>query len=282
MRVEWPALPSDGVVGIVTPTGIPLPVQGPDGDSFVVTTPCARTASVSGSPVFGAHVVVDAGHGGDEPGAVGRVTGLTEKEVNLAIALEIERLLEETGATVVLTRTADYRVTLATRGELTTVLRPLAFVSIHHNAEPDGPWPGPGSETYYQIASPDSKRLAGLVWEELTAAFATFAGVAWVADSDAGAKYRLTDSGGDFYGILRRTAGVPGVLSEAAFISNPPEEALLATEEFRRAEATAVARAIVRFVGTTDPGSGFTDPYPRTQPAGSGGGTSGCVDPSLE
>lgn len=81
-----------------------------------------------------------------------------------------------------------------TRAEIGVRLDPLAFVSIHHNAEPDGPWPGPGSETYYQVDSPESRRLAGLLWEELVAAFESFA-ADWVADSDAGAKYRLSESG---------------------------------------------------------------------------------------
>ncbi len=282
VHVDWAAIdPAGEAKAVVTPTGIVLPVVGLDGDRYVVTTPCAQQATVSGTPLTGANVVIDAGHGGDEPGAVGRVHGLTEKEVNLAIAEQTKQLLEEAGATVVLTRTADYRITLATRGALATALAPQAFVSIHHNAEPDGPWDGPGNETYYQIASPDSKRLAGLVWEEIHEAFAPFA-VSWVADTDAGAKYRLASSGGDYYGILKRTAGVAAVLSEAAFISNPPEEELLLTDDFRHAEALAIARAVVRYLGTPDQGSGYTTPYDRTEPAGGGGGTSGCEDPALE
>jgi hypothetical protein len=74
---------------------------------------------------------------------------------------------------------------------------------------------------------------------------------------------------------------VPAVLSEAAFISNPAEEALLADPAFQKVEATAIAQAIVRLVTTDDPGSGFVTPYPRTQPAGPGGGSQGCQDPPL-
>lgn len=71
------------------------------------------------------------------------------------------------------------------------------------------------------------------------------------------------------------------MLSEAAFISNPTEAALLATTEFQRVEADAIARAVIRFVSTDDPGSGFTEPYPRAAPPSSGGGAAGCVDPPL-
>ena len=82
-----------------------------------------------------------------------------------------------------------------------------------------------------------------------------------MADRDAGAKYRRRADGSDYYGILRRTAGVPAVLAEAAFISNAPEEALLADPAFQAVEAQALTDAIVRYVSTTDPGSGFVEPY---------------------
>ena len=247
--------------------------------SFVARTPCGSEATVRGTPITGAHVVLDPGHGGEEPGAVGPA-GTLEKAVNLAIAQETKRQLEALGATVVLTRTGDYRITLLSRGAIATGLQPLVFVSIHHNAEPDEERGTPGAETYFQIASPESKRAAGLVYEELYAAFDDY-DIQWVADRDAGAKYRPASDGSDYYGILRRSAGVPAVLSEAAFISNPAEEALLADPAFQRVEAAALTRAIVRFATTDDPGTGYVTPYPRTQPAGPGGGSEGCEDPPL-
>ena len=129
-------------------------------------------------PIVGANVVLDPGHGGDQPGAVGPA-GTQEKTVNLAVAQETKRQLEALGATVVLTRTADYRITLASRAAIATNLRPQVFISIHHNADPDGPHQGPGAETYFQIASPESKRAAGLVYEELVRAFGAY-DIAWV------------------------------------------------------------------------------------------------------
>jgi N-acetylmuramoyl-L-alanine amidase len=265
---------------LVTPTGVVVTLLGADAGGWRVRTPCFEEAVVStGTPLFGADVVLDPGHGGSETGAIGP-NGLHEKEVNLTVAQGVRDRLEAVGLRVVLTRLGDYRTTLRTRAEIATALGARAFVSIHHNAAPDGPWPGPGSETYYQIASADSKRLAGLAYEELVAAFASY-DITWVADRDAGAKYRPSTDG-DYYGILRHSAGVPAVLSEAAFISNTPEADLLATPEFQAAEADALARAVQRFLGTPDPGSGFTEPYPRTEPAGPGGGAEGCADPALE
>jgi hypothetical protein len=105
--------------------------------------------------------------------------------------------------------------------------------------------------------------------------------VAWVGDRDAGAKYRRRGDGTDYYGILHRSAGVPAVLAEAAFLSNAPEEALLADPAFQAVEAQALTDAIVRYVASDDPGGGFVEPYARTEPAGPGGGSQGCTDPPL-
>jgi N-acetylmuramoyl-L-alanine amidase len=254
-----------------------------DGQWAHILTPCENQAWVKledGRPELAADVVLDPGHGGDEPGAVGP-GGLTEKELNLEVARKTVDALRAEGIKAVLTRPSDYRSTLASRVAVASALRPKAFVSIHHNAEPDGPRDGPGSETYYQIKSPESKRLAGLIYEEIVKALSDYQ-ADWVADRDAGAKYRLNDSGADYYGILRRSAeaGVVASLAELAFISNPTEEALLRRDDVRQAEAKAVSRALVRFLRTDDPGSGFTIPYPRTEPAGPGGGTTGCIDPA--
>jgi N-acetylmuramoyl-L-alanine amidase len=271
----WPAVDASGPGVVVSPNGIVLPVVG----EGVAHTPCNNEVTPVGTPILGTNVVIDPGHGGKEPGAVGP-TGLVEKDVNLAVAQDVAQLLEAEGAQVVLTHPTDYYSTIQNRAEIALALHPQVFMSIHHNAEPDGASPVPGNESFYQIASPDSKRLAGLVWEEITAAFSPHK-IAWAADTDHGAKYRLSDAGGDYLGILRRPVGITTVLSEAAFISNPPEEQLLRDPAFLHEEGVALTKAITRFLATSDPGSGFVEPYPRTEPAGGGGGAAGCVDPTL-
>jgi N-acetylmuramoyl-L-alanine amidase len=258
---------------------------GREGDAVLVSTPCGKTASLKrGTPAHGV-VVLDAGHGGVEPGAVGPA-GLTEKALNLNVAAYAAKVLAAAGYEVVQTRLGDYRVTLEARAKIVSALKPRAFVSIHHNAEPDGPRPeGPGAETYYQTvgsSAAESKRLAGIVYEEVVRALSQYQGIAWVADRDAGAKYRKSASGDDYYGILRRTQGTPATLAELGFISNPPEEALYAKPEVQQVEGEAVARGVIRFLTTRDPGGGFVEPYPRETPAGGGGGASNCVDPPLE
>lgn len=265
---------------LVSPRGIPLPVLGREGERFRVNTPCGKTTLISGgTPVDEAAVVLDAGHGGAEPGAVSP-DGLAERDINLAVVDHARAALQAAGISAVRTRTGDYRMTLGARAKVATALQPKAFVAIHHNAEPDGPRPGPGAETYYQVASPESRRLAGLIYEEVVNALSVYK-LAWVADTDAGAKYRRNDSGGDYYGILRLTAGVPAVLAELGFVSNPAEAELFRQADVQKVEGEAVARGIVRFLRSNDPGSGFVEPYPRSSPAGGGGGSSNCVDPPL-
>jgi N-acetylmuramoyl-L-alanine amidase len=212
-------------------------------------------------------------------GAIGP-GGLTEKALNLAVATQAQAALAAAGVSALLTRTADYRMTLDARAAVVTADQPQAMVSIHHNADPDGPHAGPGSETYYQLHSAASKRLAGLIWEEVTRSLAPY-GTAWQGDTDAGAKYRLTNSGADYYAVLRAHPATASVIAELAFVTDPAEAALLARPEVQKVEGQAVARGILRWLTTKDPGSGFVVPYPRTEPAGPGGGTAGCIDPAL-
>jgi N-acetylmuramoyl-L-alanine amidase len=250
---------------VVTPEGVVVPVVARLANGgWTIHTPCGTTASLrKGTPVTQAMVVLDPGHGGSDPGARSP-SNLAESNVNLAVARYTQAALQASGVSVLLTRTADYDLDLGPRAEIARDLQPLAFVSIHHNAEPDGPWPRPGSETYYQIGSPDSKRLAGLVYEEVVKALSQYR-VAWVADTDAGAKYRPGQHG-DYYAMLRLPGTVVSVLAELAYISNQPEADLLARPEVQKVEGDAVARGILRYLTTSDPGSGFTVPYPRVDP----------------
>ncbi|HUP86445.1 MAG TPA: N-acetylmuramoyl-L-alanine amidase [Acidimicrobiales bacterium] len=268
---------------VLTATGITVPVVGTEGDALLVGTPCGRTTPLKqGAPIDGT-VVLDPGHGGVEPGAVGP-GGLQERHLNVAVTNYARAALEANGVGVVLTRTGDYRITLAARAKIVKAIKPKAFVSIHFNAEPDGPRAGPGTETYYQTkgtSAAESKRLAGLIYEEVVKALSQFPDVSWMADTDAGAKYRTSSGGDDYYGIIRQTQGTPASLAELGFIVNPTEEALYARPEGQKAAGEGVANGILRFLRTKDPGSGFTEPYPREEPAGGGGGADNCQDPAI-
>ncbi|HKY77822.1 MAG TPA: N-acetylmuramoyl-L-alanine amidase [Acidimicrobiia bacterium] len=270
--------------------GVAMAVDATDRGWAHVVTPCENRLWVNiadGHIEKTADVVIDPGHGGPESGAVGP-GGLKEKDLNFAVAQMTLEALKSEGFTVALARTGDYRQTLGSRVAVATAMDPKAFVSIHHNAAPDEHRASPGTETYYQTGKDvpaerraASKRLAGLIYEEVFKALSAYQ-ADWAADRDAGTKYRLGDSGNDYYGVLRISAigGVVGTLAELAFVTNPTEETLLQRDDVRRVEAAAVARGIVRFLRTNDPGSGFIEPYPRTEPAGGGGGSEGCVDPT--
>ena len=100
---------------------------------------------VDTSALRGRRIALDPGHGGRFPGSVG-VSGLTEAEVNLGVALHLWGLLVDAGAEVCMTRTADrdfpapgdstLRADLASRADRARPYAPDVFVSIHHNADP--------------------------------------------------------------------------------------------------------------------------------------------------
>jgi N-acetylmuramoyl-L-alanine amidase len=266
---------------VVSPSGVVMPVISRGPGAWIVRTPCNATATLTrGTPVTSATIVLDPGHGGRfDPGAMSP-SGLLESVVNLEVSRHAAVALQAAGVSVLMTRTGDYDLDLSPRSEIARAVAPKAFVSVHHNAEPDGPRAGPGSETYYQIASPDSKRLAGLLYEEVVKALSAY-NVAWVADTDAGAKYRRGQNG-DYYAVLRQPGKVVSVLTEAAFITNPPEADLLARPDVQRVEGEALARGILRWLTTADPGSGYSEPYPRTEPPPSTGPPGPpCHDPQL-
>ncbi len=281
-----PVLVADGKPrAVVTATGIVAAVNSVRADgAYLITSPCgAEVAVTKATPIVAANVVLDPGHGGTpDPGTVGP-TGTKEATINLAVAQAAAAQLEAFGVKVVLTRTTDTYSTLASRARIATSLAPNVFVSIHHNGAPDHDDDRPGTEVYYQADDErSSKRLAGLIYEEVANALAAQPQkIRWGWYGDAGVKVRLNDQGSDYYGILRNAAGVPSALAELSYLTNAAEEALLKTPEFQKLEGAAVARGILRYLTTDDLGSGFVGASKRTD-AATGGGSTGCVDPPLQ
>jgi N-acetylmuramoyl-L-alanine amidase len=260
-------------VQLLTP-GVLLPVYERRGDFYKVFTPNevfgwvhvskATTyprATGSAKSLAQATIVLDPGHGGHLPGAKGP-TGLPEKTPNLDIA---RRVAEELSVARVFLTRGEGHAGLAYRSALANRLGAQAFVSLHNNALPDRVnSKTPGSETYYQQRSKGSKRLSGLIYEELAKALVRYK-ILWGRDPFAGAKYRRGSGGHDYYAVLRRTL-VPAVIVEGMFISNAPEEALLRRGDVKEIYAEAVARGIKRYFDTDDAGSGYKDPYAKPTP----------------
>lgn len=180
-------------------------------------------------------VVLDAGHGGSDRGAVGP-SGLTEKEVTLSVALKTEERLLNSGAEVIMTRRTDKDVaspnasnTAELGARVATAPRDAEiFISIHCNAfsNPNSN----GMETFYYSGSSASYRLAALLNEELQ----YYGGL-----SNRGIK------SANFY-VIKHTH-CPSSLIELGFITNYEEERLLASDEYQEKLAQAIVAAINRF-----------------------------------
>jgi N-acetylmuramoyl-L-alanine amidase len=267
---------------VVTPTGVVLPILAVEVDGRLrVRTVCGSEAQYSGPGrrYDRVHVVLDPGHGGFDPGAF--QNGVRESDVNLDVAQRTRAHLEREGLDVVLTREFDYYVPFVVRGELALNSSAALFVSIHHNSGSASLGSDPGTEVFYQQLDAKSRRLAGLLWEDVTSALRAHP-IQWYGAAGAGALFRQGRTGPDFYGVLRRTAGVPATLLEIAYLSNPREAALVATDAFREESAVAIARAITRYFTTDDPGAGFSAPRGAGPPTTPTGGTAGCVEPPYE
>lgn len=274
---------SEPAAAVISPAGLVLPVRSVTTEGWVVGTPCFEEAHlVDAEPILGdVQVVIDPGHGGVEDGARGP-NGLTEAELNLAVAERLRAWLADHGVTAVLTRTSDTRVALTARAEIIRALAPEIAVSIHHNAGTVRPSAVPGTLVFHQVDDDASRRIGGLIYEELVAAL-TPLDLDWVYSADPGVfSAARPEDGADAYGILRHSRPIPTVISEALFLQNASEAEALATPAVQQLEAEALGRAILRYLETDDPGSGFTDPRIYNFSISASGGTDGCIDPPLD
>ena len=275
-----PRTPATGTLRL--PSGLLVPVRAQLVDGrWAVGTPCGEEAiaPAAGSFVEGIRVVLDPGHGGPETGTIGP-NGLEESDLNLDVAQRIEQLLLAEGISVELTRRDDQQWTIPARAELITSLAPELVVSVHHNGGAFAPSPTPGTLVFHQGDDPTSRRLAGLLFEEVTGRLGEL-DVPFTQGQAPGALAVRNVEGTDYYGILRRTAGIPTVIVESLYLSSGSEALALERDEVRQLEAEAIAAAIRRHLTTVDPGSGFRSPLtfgdgavPRREPAV-------CTDPPL-
>ena len=278
-----PAPPAVLEGAALTPTGVVVPVLGPADEGWLVGTPCGRTAAIGNLRPLTGTVVLDAGHGGRETGAIGPL-GSKESDLNLAVVSYAQQALQAAGISAIPTRTRDYRIAITSRAAIVDAVKPKAVVSIHHNSAPAHLSDTPGTEIFHQAvgaSSVESRRLAGLVYEEVTAVLAPLEVTEWATTRRPGAKPRRNSEGDDFYGVLRRTQGTPTALAEVGFISNREEERHYAEPAVQKAVGEAVARGVVRFLTTSDPGSGFVTPPNLADDERRGGGTGNCEDPPL-
>jgi N-acetylmuramoyl-L-alanine amidase len=298
---------------------MPVVATGPSG--WTVSTACLAVQRVGTGEAFDrAHVVIDPGHGGAEPGAVGP-GGTVEKDLNLTVARETARLLTEAGATVVLTRDGDHTMTVAARGLVARSLGPALFVSIHHNAGAPPGDGGPGTIVFTRAGSTESTRFGGLFHQTLTPVLEAAAEEAnarhqawveaverheeaklngpegaelpdlpdgdpvepfrWAGSGNAGVRSWIRDDGADHLAVLRHAGPSPAALVEFLYLSNPSEEELLLSDGFLETEASVLADAIVQFLSGQDGGTGSVADQQGDHPIGGGGPVEDCIEPSL-
>jgi N-acetylmuramoyl-L-alanine amidase len=183
-----------------------------------------------GSPLKGLTIAIDPGH--PPIGATGP-TGLYEPVPTLAVGLVVQRMLEERGAKVVMTRTTADPVALGDRPVIARKGNANALVSIHLNALPDGinPFTSNGTGAYYFRSH--SIPLA----RELQRAMV--------------ARMGLRNLGINYDNLrLARPTWMPAVLCEGAFLMIPEQENALRTPEFQRAYATAIVDGLESYFRT--------------------------------
>lgn len=209
---------------------IKLQVKAPKAATTVATTKPATTTAVTTHavttkvPKGTRKVVIDAGHGGSDYGAIRN--GINEKDITLDVAKRVEALLKKEGYAVKMTRTSDVYVSLQGRCDISNAYDPDIFVSIHVNSSVRPEITGIETHYYHQ----ESMSLAQTLHSSLA--------------SNINSKNRgLFKS--KFYVINHTTA--PSILMEIGFISNDGERAQLVSEKRKQDTARAIAEGVKNY-----------------------------------
>ncbi len=190
-------------------------------------------------------VVLDAGHGGEDPGAVSDFSGIKEKEINLYIAQKVKELLEAENFTVIMTREDDTlkyaegvkRVTEKRKQDLIQRKKIMdesgadLVVSIHLNKFPQEQYYG--AQVFYPPNSPESKTAAELIQKSLKE----------IVDPENKRVAMLKKA----EIIILKNLKTPTVIVECGFLSNPQEEKKLATVEYQDKLALAIKEGIMKY-----------------------------------
>ena len=186
-------------------------------------------------------IVIDSGHGGDDPGKIG-INQAKEKDVNLKIAKKVKKRLKKEGWKVVMTREEDVMLGDAEKGnrkihdmkarvELINKTMPAMAVSIHQNSYQEAEIHG--AQVFYYSHSQDGKRMAETMQRALL-----------MADEENTRQAK----GNDTYYLLKRTE-VPTIIVECGFLSNPQEAEKLTEDGYQKKLAQAITSGIIACVG---------------------------------
>ncbi len=180
-------------------------------------------------PEEGRFIAVDAGHGGNDTGAINQQVGINEKTITLAISLKLKKVLEDRGHRVRMTRSEDIFIELTRRAEIANNAGTDIFVSVHANSANN--LSATGIETYHHPDSANGRVLATKVQEAMIAAFPSH--------TNRGVKSAN-------FVVLRETQ-MPACLVETEFLSNNQQAQFLANPNNQQKIATAIADGIAAY-----------------------------------
>lgn len=201
-------------------------------------------------PITNKTIIVDAGHGGIDPGSMTDDQSVKEKDVNLKITKKVKELLEASGAMVILTRNDDtslyteqvgktirqkYNENLKNRKKIIQESSADMFISIHLNKFQESKYYG--AQTFYPAGKEDDKQLATYIQGELKR----------VVDKTNNRKIKSTN---DIY--LIKDNEIPSTLIECGFLSNDKEAKLLNDEEYQDQIAWAIYVGIQKYFSGTE------------------------------
>ncbi len=210
---------------------------------FIFTTETKTTIPTVSLPISGKTIVIDAGHGKPDEGAQSS-TGTTEAAINLKIALKLQNLLEQSGTTVILTRSdenAIYDIDSKTlkqkkisdihnRVKIGNESSADIFVSIHLNKIPQQQYDG--WQTFYREGSSEGQKLAVSIQNSLNNAIQK-------------ENNRLAKTIDNIY-IIKHVE-IPITIVECGFLSNPEEEKKLLDDEYQNKLAWGIYNGIIEY-----------------------------------
>ena len=189
---------------------------------------------VIATPVTNRTIIIDAGHGGGDPGALGD-SGSVEKDINLNIALKLQQFIEQNGGITLMTRVEDEMLggnkkdDMRIRKKLREENGGDVFVSIHLNSFPQESCKG--AQTFY-AGNEESKELAEKIQKNM---------VKYLDDTNPRVAKKLTDV------YLLKNVNIPSVIVECGFLSNSIEEKLLMDENYQSKVAFSIYSGLMDY-----------------------------------
>ena len=207
--------------------------------SFVLCLSFNYIANASVSEYYRYTIVIDPGHGGWDGGSVGTATGVTEAELNLKVSKILKKYLENYGFNVILTRTSDISLgknkieDMEKRKRIIEKYNPTMVISIHMNSFTD---PSEcGTQAYFEKGDNNSKLLADSIQSQMNVILPNA---------------REFANHGEYY--ILECSDIPTTIVECGFLSNPNDEALLNTDEYRDKLAYSIYSGIIKYLIATE------------------------------